>query len=37
MERTTLDLWVGIFVLAGAGAVIFLAMKGGNIGALVPC
>lgn len=34
MERTTLDLWVGFFVVAGIGALIFLAMKVGNIGAL---
>lgn len=34
MERTTLDLWVGLFVVAGIGALIFLAMKVGNIGAL---
>jgi phospholipid/cholesterol/gamma-HCH transport system substrate-binding protein len=32
MERTTLDLWVGFFVLAGIGALIFLALKVGNIG-----
>lgn len=32
MERTTLDLWVGLFVVAGIGALIFLAMKVGNIG-----
>jgi phospholipid/cholesterol/gamma-HCH transport system substrate-binding protein len=31
MERTTLDLWVGIFVVAGIGALVFLAMKVGNI------
>jgi phospholipid/cholesterol/gamma-HCH transport system substrate-binding protein len=34
MERTTLDLWVGLFVLAGLGALVFLAMKVGNIGSL---
>jgi phospholipid/cholesterol/gamma-HCH transport system substrate-binding protein len=33
MERTTLDFWVGVFVLAGMGALLFLAMKVGNIGA----
>jgi phospholipid/cholesterol/gamma-HCH transport system substrate-binding protein len=32
MERTTLDLWVGLFVLAGIGALMFLALKVGNIG-----
>lgn len=32
MERTTLDLWVGLFVAAGIGALIFLALKVGNLG-----
>lgn len=32
MERTTLDLWVGLFVVAGIVALVFLAMKVGNIG-----
>jgi phospholipid/cholesterol/gamma-HCH transport system substrate-binding protein len=32
MERTTLDLWVGLFVLAGLGALVFLALKVGNVG-----
>lgn len=32
MERTTLDLWVGIFVVAGVSALIMLAMKVGNLG-----
>lgn len=32
MERTTLDLWVGLFVAAGFVALVFLAMKVGNIG-----
>lgn len=32
MERTTLDLWVGIFVVAGLGALIVLALKVGNFG-----
>ena len=31
MERTTLDLWVGIFVVAGIGALVVLAMKVGNL------
>ena len=34
MERTTLDLWVGIFVLLGVGALVFLALKVSNIGYL---
>jgi phospholipid/cholesterol/gamma-HCH transport system substrate-binding protein len=31
MERTTLDLWVGAFVVAGLGALVMLAMKVGNL------
>ena len=31
MERTTIDLWVGIFVAAGVAALIGLAMKVGNL------
>lgn len=31
MERTTLDLWVGIFVVAGITALVMLAMKVGNL------
>ena len=31
MERTTLDLWVGAFVVAGVGALVVLAMKVGNL------
>jgi phospholipid/cholesterol/gamma-HCH transport system substrate-binding protein len=31
MQRTTLDLWVGIFVVAGLGALLFLALKVGNM------
>lgn len=32
MERTTLDLWVGMFVVAGISALVMLAMKVGNLG-----
>lgn len=32
MERTTVDLWVGIFVVAGVAALVMLAMKVGNLG-----
>jgi phospholipid/cholesterol/gamma-HCH transport system substrate-binding protein len=32
MQRATMDLWVGIFVLAGIGALLFLALKVGNMG-----
>jgi len=32
MERTTLDLWVGAFVVAGIAALVMLAMKVGNLG-----
>ncbi|MDH4235136.1 MAG: outer membrane lipid asymmetry maintenance protein MlaD [Gallionella sp.] len=31
MERTTIDLWVGIFVVAGIAALVMLAMKVGNL------
>ncbi len=31
MERTTLDLWVGMFVVAGVGALVVLALKVGNL------
>jgi len=30
MTRTTVDLWVGIFVIAGLGALLVLALKVGN-------
>ncbi len=33
MSRTTLDLWVGLFVLIGAAALMFLALKVGNLSA----
>lgn len=32
MQRATLDLWVGIFVVAGIAALLFLALKVGNLG-----
>ena len=31
MNRSTVDLWVGIFVAAGLGALLFLALKVGNL------
>ncbi|MFO1397963.1 MAG: outer membrane lipid asymmetry maintenance protein MlaD [Burkholderiales bacterium] len=31
MNRSTLDLWVGIFVTIGLGAIVFLALKVGNL------
>ncbi len=34
MSRTTLDLWVGIFVALGFGALVFLAMQVGNFSGL---
>lgn len=33
MDRKTLDLWVGLFVLAGLAALLVLAMKAGNLSA----
>jgi phospholipid/cholesterol/gamma-HCH transport system substrate-binding protein len=32
MNRATIDLWVGIFVVAGIGGLLFLALKVGNLG-----
>jgi len=32
MQRATLDLWVGIFVVAGIVAILFLALRVGNMG-----
>jgi len=34
MNRATIDLWVGIFVTIGIGAVVFLALKVGNLATL---
>lgn len=34
MQRKSLDLWVGLFVLVGAAALFFLAMKAGNMSSL---
>ncbi|MBA4143644.1 MAG: outer membrane lipid asymmetry maintenance protein MlaD [Nitrosospira sp.] len=32
MQRATMDLWVGMFVMAGIGALLVLAFKVGNLG-----
>jgi phospholipid/cholesterol/gamma-HCH transport system substrate-binding protein len=34
MERSTIDLWVGLFVIAGLGALTILALKVGNMGSI---
>jgi phospholipid/cholesterol/gamma-HCH transport system substrate-binding protein len=34
MHRKLVDLWVGIFVLLGAAALLFLALKAGNMSSL---
>jgi phospholipid/cholesterol/gamma-HCH transport system substrate-binding protein len=34
MNRTVLDLWVGLFVIAGIGALLFLALKVGSMSAV---
>jgi phospholipid/cholesterol/gamma-HCH transport system substrate-binding protein len=34
MERAKLDLWVGLFVCAGIGALLILAMKVGNMASI---
>ena len=31
MQRKSVDVWVGMFVLLGAAAILFLAMKAGNM------
>ncbi len=31
MQRSKLDIWVGLFVLIGAAALLFLALKAGNL------
>ena len=31
MNRSTIDLWVGVFVAIGLGALLFLALKVGNL------
>ncbi len=34
MQRKILDVWVGLFVLLGAAALVFLALKAGNMSTL---
>ena len=34
MQRKSLDIWVGLFVLLGAAALMFLALKAGNMSAM---
>ena len=34
MERSTIDLWVGLFMVAGLGALTILALKVGNMGSV---
>jgi phospholipid/cholesterol/gamma-HCH transport system substrate-binding protein len=34
MNRSTIDLWVGIFVVIGIGAIVFLALRVGNLTSL---
>jgi phospholipid/cholesterol/gamma-HCH transport system substrate-binding protein len=34
MERSTLDLWVGLFVCAGIGALLILALKVSNVSSM---
>lgn len=31
MQRSKIDVWVGLFVLLGAAAILFLALKAGNL------
>jgi phospholipid/cholesterol/gamma-HCH transport system substrate-binding protein len=32
MSRKTIEIWVGLFVLLGMGAIVFLALKAANLG-----
>ena len=34
MQRKSLDVWVGLFVILGVAALMFLALKAGNLGSL---
>ena len=34
MQRKPLDIWVGLFVLLGAAALVFLALKAGNMSSI---
>ena len=34
MQRKSLDIWVGLFVLLGAAALMFLALKAGNMSSI---
>ena len=31
MSRTTIDVWVGLFVAIGLAAIVFLSLKAGNL------
>ena len=37
MERSVIDLWVGIFVASGIAALLFLALKAGNVDSIINC
>ena len=34
MQRKSLDVWVGLFIVMGAAALMFLALKAGNLGSM---
>ena len=34
MQRKSLDIWVGLFIVIGAAALMFLALKAGNMGSI---
>lgn len=36
MQRSKVDIWVGLFVLAGAAALLFLALQAGNLLSVAP-
>ena len=35
MDRSMVDLWVGLFVAVGIGALLFLALKAGNVDSII--
>jgi phospholipid/cholesterol/gamma-HCH transport system substrate-binding protein len=34
MQRKSLDVWVGLFIVVGVAALMFLALKAGNMGTM---
>ena len=36
MQRSKIDIWVGLFVMLGAAALLFLALQAGNLLTVAP-